>query len=398
MDPVTTALTRLLARQAAKPADGRVADYIPELSRADPDGLAIAMASVHGQVYEAGHYDRSFTIQSVSKPFVYALALSELGMEQVARHIGFEPSGEPFNAISLEPDTGRPANPLINAGAVVATALIPGDAAERFERIHSTLSAFAGRPLQVDEAVHRSEAETGDRNRALAYLTKAQGVLTGSVEEVTDVYFRQCALIVTASDLAVMAATLANGGVNPVTGRRVVDADVARTTLSVMATCGMYDRSGEWMVRVGMPAKSGVGGGIAAVLPGEFGIGVYSPPLDAQGNSVRGAAALREVSGVLGLHVFAASAGHRSPIADSAVDDSILTVQLRGELGFVAGEQIGRHLHEVAATFPLQEIVLDVTHLTTARPIAVELLRATLAAFREQGLRVTISDQDKLEV
>jgi glutaminase len=396
MDPVTSALTALLHRHADRPTEGVVADYIPELAVADPDAFAMSMVSVHGHVYEAGDVEQSFTIQSVSKPFVYALALGDLGLEAVAARIGFEPSGEPFNAISLEPDTGRPANALINAGAIVTTSMIPGTPQESFERIHAGLSAFAGRDLEVDEAVYRSEAATGDRNRALGYLTLAQGVLARPAEEATDVYFRQCSLLVTATDLAIMAATLANMGLNPVTRRRVVEEDVVRTTLSVMATCGMYDHSGEWMVRVGLPAKSGVGGGIAAVLPSELGIGVFSPPLDEQGNSVRGMAALEEMSQRLGLHMFMPPGVHRSPIAASKVDGERLTIALRGELDFVAAEGIGRHLQEMAATYPITEVDLDVTDVTTVRSVAADLLQATGRDLLARGVRVVPSDREKL--
>ena len=396
MDPVTSALTALIRRHADLPSEGTVADYIPELAAADPGAFAMSMVSVRGHVYEAGDVEQAFTVQSVSKPFVYALALEDLGLEAVAERIGFEPSGEPFNAISLEPDTGRPANALINAGAIVTTSMIPGTPRESFARIHAGLSAFAGRDLELDERVYASEAATGDRNRALGYLTSAQGVLARPAEEATDIYFRQCSLRVTATDLAVMAGTLANMGVNPVTGRRVVAEDVVRTTLSVMATCGMYDHSGEWMVRVGLPAKSGVGGGIAAVLPAELGIGVFSPPLDAQGNSVRGMAALEETSQRLGLHLFMPPGVHRSPIAESTVDGERLTIALRGELDFVAAEGIGRHLLEMAATFPITEVDLDVTDVTTVRSIARDLLQATGRDLLARGVKVVPSDREKL--
>jgi glutaminase len=383
-DPLSAALAALLSRHVDL-EEGQVADYIPELAGADPSCFGISMVSVHGQIYSAGDAELPFTIQSVSKPFVYALALSDLGLPRVARHVGFEPSGEPFNAISLEPGTGRPANPLINAGAIVTTSLIAGDA---FPRIRDTMSAFAGRALSLDEDVYRSEALTGDRNRALAYLTSSQGVLARPANEATDTYFRQCALRVTATDLAVMGATLANAGINPVTGHRVVDEDVARITLSVMSTCGMYDHSGEWMVRVGLPAKSGVGGGITAVLPGEFGIGVYSAPLDAQGNSVRGMAALQDASTRLGLHVFAPVGEARTAIAESTVTGSALNLGLRGEINFTAAEQITRHIHEQVATFPISLIVLDLTDVTAVRPIAAELLAATGAGLTGRGVRI----------
>lgn len=286
--------------------DGEVASYIPQLALADPEALGVAAVSMEGTVYKAGDADLPFTIQSVSKPFIYALALQVNGIEELDTRVGVEPSGEPFNAISLEEDTGRPKNPMINAGAIVVSSLMAGStAADKTESIRAGLAAFAGRHLDIDEAVYASELETGDRNRALAHLARAAGVLGSSVDVATETYFRQCSLVVTARDIAVMAATLANAGRNPITHEQVVSEPVARWTMAVMAGSGMYDSSGEWLARVGLPAKSGVSGGIAAVDPGHFGIGTYSPRLDDRGNSVRGIAALETLSSEYGLHMFA---------------------------------------------------------------------------------------------
>ncbi len=286
--------------------DGELASYIPQLATADPEGLGIAAVSVEGTLYTAGDAEVPFTIQSVSKPFIYALALQVNGIEELATRVGVEPSGEPFNAISLEETTGRPMNPMINAGAIVVSSLMEGaTAADKTESIRTGLAAFAGRHLDIDEAVFASELETGDRNRALAHLAHAARVLGSSVDVATETYFRQCSLVVTARDIAVMAATLANAGRNPVTHEQVVSEPVARWTMAVMAGSGMYDASGEWLARVGLPAKSGVSGGIAAVDPGRFGIGTYSPRLDARGNSIRGIAALETLSSEYGLHMFA---------------------------------------------------------------------------------------------
>jgi glutaminase len=304
-DPIEWALSEAL-RRAATVTDGTVADYIPELAHTDPELFGIAAVGRRGRRFRAGDAEAQFTIQSISKPFVYAMVLAERGEDHVHDRVGFEPSGEPFNAISLD-ERGRPANPMINAGAIVTTALVEGAGLdERFERLRGTLSAFAGRPLELDDAVYRSESITGHRNRALASLALAAGVLEGTVEDATELYFRQCALRVTTSDLAAMAATLANGGTNPVTGESVVGELVARNTLSLMASCGMYDHAGEWMYRVGMPAKSGVGGGIVAVRPGQFGVGVFSPRLDRAGNSARGVAALTLLSQTFDLHLLGA--------------------------------------------------------------------------------------------
>ena len=259
-DPIVRALEEIREELAAVPG-GEVATYIPQLSAADPSWFGLALTSLEGHCYAAGDADVAFTVQSVSKPFVLALALRDLGPEAVADRVGAEPSGEAFNAISLEPGSGRPENPMVNAGAIVTSSLVPATGPEeRFERIRACLSAFAGRALEVDDAVFASERATGDRNRALAYLMRNAGSLTGDIDDVLDVYFRQCSLLVTAADLATMAATLANGGVNPVTGEEVVDRSVTAHVLTVMATCGMYDYAGEWLLRVGLPAKSGVSG------------------------------------------------------------------------------------------------------------------------------------------
>jgi len=297
---VRRALDTVLA-EARPRVEGAVADYIPQLALADPDGLGIALVGVKGRTYEAGDSRREFTIQSVSKPFVYALALEARGVADLSTHVGVEPSGEAFNEASF--DGGRPMNPMINAGAIVVASLIDGvTAQQKAQTILDGLGAFAGRTLAVDDAVFRSELATGDRNRELAGL--AHGVLGSSEDVATEAYFWQCAASVTAFDIAVMAATLANFGVNPLTGRQVVSPPIARWVMSAMASCGMYDGSGEWLARVGLPAKSGVAGGIVAVDPGRFGIGTFSPRLDARGNSIRGLVMLESLSREYGLHLF----------------------------------------------------------------------------------------------
>jgi glutaminase len=247
---------------------GAVANYIPQLGKADPAHFGVSVATMDGHVYAVGDAATPFTIQSISKAFVFALALERLGQEKVEARIGVEPSGEAFNSIRLDADN-RPFNPMVNAGAIACTGLIyqaEGDGA--FALVHDTLSRFAGRRLDIDDDVFLSERETGDRNRAIAWLLHNCSVLQCEVDEALDVYFRQCAILVTARDLAVMAATLANGGRNPGTGEQIVSPYVVARTLSVMTSSGMYDYAGEWIYRVGIPAKSGVGGGIIASLPG----------------------------------------------------------------------------------------------------------------------------------
>ena len=268
--------------------EGAPASYIPELANVDPDRFGICVATIDGHVYEVGDARHRFTIQSISKPFVYGLALDDHGSEVMARKVGVEPSGDAFNAISLRPEDGRPLNPMINAGAIATTGQVrAADATERMSRILAMFGRYVGRPLDVDEAVYESEARTGHRNRAIGHLLRNYEVLTDDPTPTVDVYFRQCAILVDCRDLALMAATLANRGVNPLTGERAIKAESVDSVLSVMASCGMYDSSGGWIYEVGMPAKSGVGGGVLAVLPGQFGIGVFSPRLDRQGNSVR---------------------------------------------------------------------------------------------------------------
>ena len=272
---------------------GAVADYIPELKRADPAHFGISLATIDGHVYEVGDSRIPFTIQSVSKAFVFALALETLGADRVEATIGVEPSGEAFNSIRLTADN-RPFNPMVNAGAIACSGLIHQAAgAAAFEVIRKMLSSFAGRELGVDEAVYTSEGATGDRNRAIAWLLHNHSVVRGDVDAVLDTYFRQCAVLVTARDLAIMSATLANRGINPITGVQVIKPRTVARTLSVMTSSGMYDYAGEWIYRVGIPAKSGVGGGIMAALPSQIGLGTFSPNLDSHGNSVRGLQGLR---------------------------------------------------------------------------------------------------------
>ena len=228
------------------------------------------------------------------------------GRERVLARVGVEPSGDAFNSIVFDERHNRPFNPMVNAGALATTDLV-GDVPEHaLGRILDALRRYAGNgALEVDEDVFGAEIRTADRNRATAYLMRSEGMLEGNVEAILALYLRQCSVHVTCRELALMAATLANGGVNPATGERALGSRHVRDVLSVMHTCGMYDFAGEWAYRVGIPAKSGVSGGVLAVVPGKLGIGVFSPGLDAYGNSVRGTAVCEEISERLGLHVFA---------------------------------------------------------------------------------------------
>jgi len=293
---------------------GEVASYIPELSKADPDHFGIALATLDGHVYEVGDTQVPFTIQSMSKPFVFALALNSLGASRVENVIGVEPSGDPFNSIRLNAEN-HPFNPMVNAGAIACSGLIhEAKGTDAFTHIRGELSRFAGRDLDVDEAVFASESATGDRNRAIGYLLRTNSVITDNVTSVLEVYFRQCAILVTARDIAIMAATLANRGINPVTGEQVTTPYAIARTLSVMTSSGMYDYAGEWIYRVGIPAKSGVGGGILAALPARLGLGSYSPRLDKHGNSVRGIKVCESISAHYDLHMLNRSDDARNSI------------------------------------------------------------------------------------
>ncbi|SEG70210.1 L-glutaminase [Actinacidiphila yanglinensis] len=391
--------------------DGEVASYIPKLALADPQDFGLALVSMDGHRYQAGRSAVRFSIQSVSKPFVYALALAELGLDEMHRWVGNEPSGDAFNAISLERGTGRPANPMINAGAIATTNLVPaGSPEERFARVLDGLGAFAGRRLDVDEEVYLSESASGDRNRALAYLMHAAGSLRTEPRAAVETYFRQCAVRVDTVDLAVMAATLATGGVNPVTGRRVVPEPVAVQVLAVMATCGMYDAAGDWLVRVGLPAKSGVSGGLTAASPGRFGLACYSPPLDPTGSPVRAVAALREMSGRFGMHLMHAPApgpdtvtacttagqqpsGAARPPRERELlareGSRVAVVAARGELDFTAVERVLYALASVAPDRP-GWLVLDLAEVLTVRPPARAMLEAALARVTAAGHRVCV--------
>jgi glutaminase len=285
--------------------DGRVADYIPELALADPNWFGIAVVTVEGQVFEVGDYQQLFSIQSVSKPFVFGQALMDHGRDAVLRKVGVEPTGEAFNAIVLDEASNRPFNPLVNAGAIATADLVEGnDFADRIKRLLGMFARFAGREVYIDNAIFMSERTTGHRNRAIAHLMLNFGMVSTRIEESLELYFQQCSVMVNAHDLAVMGATLAAAGVNPVTKRPAIDRQYVKDLLSIMLTCGMYDYAGEWAYRVGLPAKSGVGGGICAVVPGRCGIGVFSPLLDLRGNSVRGIKVCEELSARFGLHAF----------------------------------------------------------------------------------------------
>ncbi|MEO8097715.1 MAG: glutaminase A [Acidobacteriota bacterium] len=285
--------------------DGAVATYIPELGKANPKHFGICLATVDGHIFRAGDHDKEFTIQSMCKPFAFQLALEQHGLDKVLKHVGVEPSGDAFNSIELDAKNQRPFNPMINAGAIAVASLIKKTPTEAgIEAFVETMSDAAGRPLRIDFDVLNSETLTGNRNRAIAYLMRNFGIIDEQVNESLHQYFAQCSLLVTCQDVAMMAATLANMGSNPLTHKRVFDFQFIKYVLTVMFTCGLYDYAGGWAYEVGLPAKSGVGGGIFGVVNRQLGVSVYSPPLDAQGNSVRGILACKELAAHFGLHAF----------------------------------------------------------------------------------------------
>ncbi|MBS3995218.1 MAG: glutaminase A [Alkaliphilus sp.] len=286
---------------------GKVATYIPELSNVDSNILGIAILDKEGQLYKAGDYDIKFTLQSVSKPITLMLALMDCGKELVFDKVGMEPTGDPFNSMrkleTLNPS--KPLNPMINAGAIVATSLIKGnDNQEKFNRLMDTFKKISNNSkLAINESVYLSEKKTGDRNRSMAYFLRDVGILNGDVEEILDLYFKQCSIEVNCVDVANMGMFLANQGILK-TGEQFAPKHITQIVKTFMVTCGMYDASGEFAINVGVPSKSGVGGGIMCAVPNRMGIGVVGPALDNKGNSVAGVKVLKAVSEHLSLSIF----------------------------------------------------------------------------------------------
>ena len=284
--------------------DGVVATYIPELGKANPDHFGISLVTATGEEFSVGDSQQEFTIQSICKPLAFLMALEQHGREETLRHVGIEPSGEAFNSIQLDA-LNRPFNPMVNAGAISVANLIKGSSPEAgVANFVKRLSQAAHRELRVDQAVCNSESETGHRNRAIAHLLRNFDMIDGAVDHTLHQYFSQCSVLVNSRDLAMIGATLANIGANPVTHNEVFDMHFVKDALSVMLTCGMYDFAGEWAYRVGLPAKSGVAGGIMAVVNRQLSIAVYSPRLDARGNSVRGIQVCKDLAEEYGLHAF----------------------------------------------------------------------------------------------
>ncbi|MEM9034541.1 MAG: glutaminase A [Actinomycetota bacterium] len=285
--------------------DGAPAGYIPQLAEVDPDRFAIAAMTADGDSVGIGDTDHPFTIQSISKLLAFGLALEAHGREAVLQRVGVAPTGDPFNSIELDEEHGRAPNPMVNSGAIAVTDLVPGEGLDgRIEALRAMFARYLGHPPEIDRSVWESERATGHRNRAIAHLLLGRGIITDRVDETLDLYFGQCSVLVTAAELAMIAATIANHGVHPVSGEHVVAPTIARDMMTVALTCGMYDYAGEWAFTVGIPAKSGVGGGILGVLPGAAGIATFSPRLDDHGHSVRGLRVFEDLSRTFDLHLF----------------------------------------------------------------------------------------------
>ena len=396
--PIPSYLDEVLQSVAAD-RTGVLANYIPELAEVDPEPLGASIAMVDGELYASGDTDSLFTIQSISKPFVYALALADRGFERVLDKVGVEPSGEPFNEISLEDSSGRPLNPMINAGAITTHSLVGTETmnpAERMERVISGLSAFAGRSLEVDEAVYSSEIEHAHRNLAIAHMLRSHDILTENPTGVVEGYTRQCSLLVTVQDLAMMAATLANYGIQPVTGEQVVPKTVVRQVLSVMFTCGMYNAAGDWATQVGIPAKSGVGGGIIGAVPGQLGLATFSPRLDVHGNSVRGVSLFERFSSDMGMHVMNIPTVARSAIRANyrigSGEKITQVIQLQGRIRFAGAERVIREI--VDTHYMGTRIALDVTRVYSVDEVAQHMLLEIMRRMRHEGYTVYLIDQD----
>ena len=412
--PIEDYLKNLHARHQSC-LDGSVADYIPELAKARADWFGICIATRDGHVYEVGDARQPFTIQSISKALTYGLALEDRGEDFILSRISVEPSGEAFNAISLKPGSGSPFNPMINAGAIATCGqVLIKDGQSRIQRILAYLSGCAGRQLDIDEAVYRSESATGHRNRAIGWMLRNFGIIDEEPTDILETYFQQCAIRVTCRDLAVIGATLANDGRNPLTHEQVIKPEFMDNILSVMSTCGMYDYSGEWLYRIGLPAKSGVGGGVLAVLPGQLGIGIFSPPLDAQGNSARGIKVCSDLSRDLALHLFAsgsaptkairitydgsqvASCRHRTKSMQDALRGKghrIRMVELQGELIFSTFEPVVRFILKQAPY--CQFIVLSLHHVVNIDDVALGLMLDLRNRLQGSGVEVMICNGDK---
>ena len=390
--PIPHYLTRIL--DAVRDSDaGEPADYIPALAKVDTSRLGLAVCTTTGRSYHVGD-DAPFSIQSISKPFTYALALEESGFDAVSSIVGVEPSGDAFNELSLEED-GRPMNPMINAGAIAVNQLINGSGSsvpDRIEKILAFFSALAGRELTINTEIAQSELDTADRNFALAHMLHSFGIVEDDPHDAVVTYVHQCAINVTVTDLAVMAATLASGGIQPVTGERIIGVEAARIAQSVMTSTGMYDYAGRWMTMVGIPAKSGVSGGLMGTLPGRMGIATFSPNLDSTGTSVRGRETFAYMSKHMDLHLLQGN-NYRVPGVRSIREEHDQTViTLQGFVNFTVAEEISATLVSEAPDSP--RVILDVSRVTGFNAIGRQVVKEQLRRIREDGAEVVLYDPE----
>ncbi len=394
--PIPEYLEKILNTVRAD-ASGEVAQYIPQLKDADPNPLAIAMCTVDGHIYSAGDDDTEFTMQSLSKPFAYALALQEQGPEKVFETVGLEPSGEAFNELSLDGATKRPVNPMINAGAIAVNQLINGadsSVEDRVEKLRRYFSDLAGRELNIDRQLTESEMAGADRNLSIAHMLRNYEIIEDDAHDAVLSYTLQCSIKVTARDLAVMTATLAAGGTQPLTGEELVTPKVARLTLSTMASAGMYDEAGQWLATVGIPAKSGVSGGLMGVLPGQLGLATFSPRLNKQGNPVRGVKIFERLSDDMGLHLMSAELLTQHAIRSIEQRGDTTIIQLQGAVNFSVAENFLFTItdHE----FTGQTVILDISRVPMFRPMGRHMVKEGLRRIREQGFEVAIFDPDEI--
>jgi glutaminase len=307
--PAAESITALVAEAHQRykaDSEGRNSQVYPALARIPSELFGICVAGVSGNIYAVGDTDYEFSIMSVSKPFVFALICQQLGAEAARDKLGANATGMPFNSLAaVERSADGRTNPMVNAGAIATTSLVPGDGFDdKWQFIHDGLSRFAGRKLRLNDEVYASASETNHRNQGIARLLQSFGRIYFDPAEATDLYTKQCSLNVSAKDLAVMGATLADGGVNPLTKQRVVDPAICHYALAVMTTAGLYETSGDWLYDIGLPGKSGIGGGIVTVSPGKGGLGTFAPPLDSAGNSVKGQLVAKFLSQRLGMDLF----------------------------------------------------------------------------------------------
>lgn len=376
--------------------EGELPTYIPVLAEADPDSLGVTLCTMDGRLHSAGDDGVEFTIQSVSKPFAYALALQTLGLDAVSDVVGLEPSGEAFNAMSLEEEGNRPDNPMINAGAITVNQIINGTNStveDRVEVIRAFFSRLAGRELRIDESAVEGEMAGADRNLSISHMLRSFGIIVDEAHDAVLSYTRQCSVMVTIKDLAVMAATLANGGIQPVTGERLLDEGVCHQSMAVMASCGMYDAAGRWMARVGIPAKSGVSGAVIGMLPGQLGAATLSPRIDSNGNSVRGVKIFEALSRDMGMHLMSTENRAGSQAVRSIIrqgDETVVKVQ--GTVNFTGAEAILRVLREY--DFQEGRVVLDVSSMIDSNPMGRRMIKEAMRRLRDEGHDIAVIDPE----